>query len=271
MTRPTAIRRPAGRAGFTLLEMMVSCVVFMLLSALLLQVFGTISKANDGTHRRSEILGQAIGALERVNYDLKSAVRSGGANMAVLKSVDSDHNDALIFVSSVSSAGTPAATRNLSVVEYGITAKPAGDPDFSGWPDVPAFSRTVRTFAWGDDLGSLLPFTSITAAAAVAGGTTQQISPGVIRCEICFQLWDGSVVAAPPSDWSQVRALVCGIVVVDRKTAASLVAAGQPDLASYFPKADDGQLPCAAWNGVIAKLPPAARQTVRIYEYTLSI
>ncbi len=270
---PMALRSALRTIGPRQLgEMLVSCVVFSILDGLLLQAFNSISATSNLSQSRAEILRQAIGALERVNDDLTALVQTGEWKMLVIKGSDaSGKNDALIFLGPVSAPVQPAGPRNLSLVRYGIDERSPGAPSFGGWPSMPAFSRTVKPFAWSDDLGSLLPITEASAASALGSAAPQQIAPGVIRYEICFQLWDGTIAAEEPSDKTSIRAIICGIVVVDKDAISQLPGAQRESLAAQFPKVAPHQRPLEAWQGVIEKLPSSVRKTIRIYEQTISI
>ncbi|XHR30441.1 MAG: type II secretion system protein J [Chthoniobacteraceae bacterium] len=260
-----------NRQAYSLIELLVSCAVFLILIGVTLQIFKTVSHISDASQRRMETMKQAMSALERVSYDLHEAVHSGSANLLVIKNADPCGNDALVFVATVASSSTPESPRLLSVVKYSIAEKTSGTPDFGGWPTIPAFSRTVRPLSWSDDLGAILPLSETTSATAVASGSTQQVSPGVIRYGICFQRWDGSIVANPPSDPAQVRALICGIVAIDKIAATRLSAAQRTTLASQFATLKDGERPFSVWKNSLNTLPQATRETVRIYEQVISI
>lgn len=268
----TNARWSSGRKcfrAFTLIEMLASCTVFTVLSLLLLQISATVSSTVKSSQAISEVLRQAIGALERVTYDLNDLVQSGDWKLLVVKGTGAAGNDSLIFLAPVDAATQPTGPRQLSLVRYGIEDRAAGVPSFGDWPAMPAFSRAVRPFAWNDDLGAYLPLTEATADAALGGTQSQQIAPGVIRLEVCFQLWDGSITASEPSDATSIRALICGVVVVDRQAAVRLSATDRANLPSLFPKAKDAQRPLEAWRDSIGNLPPIARKTVRTYEQTI--
>lgn len=266
--RPSPLR---SRGAFTLVEILVAGAVFAILAGLLLQVFGSLTASTSSSQARSEALRQAIGALERVDRDLAGFVQSGKWKLLVVKGTGASGNDSLVFLAPVSTAKLPAAPRQLSLVRYGIESRAADTPSFGGWPEMPAFSRTARTFSWDDDLGAYLPFTESAANAALSGAEPQQIAPGVIRCEVCFQLWDGSIVAEEPADPAGIRAIICGIVAVDRQSVAKLSASERDSVASRFPKAGLHQRPLEAWRGSIEQLPPAVRKTIHVYEQTISI
>jgi type II secretory pathway pseudopilin PulG len=251
--------------------MLVSCTVFAVLSVMLLQVFSTISLSANSSKARSEVLRQAIGALERVNYDLDGIVQSGDWSLLVVKGTGTAGNDSLIFLAPVNASQQPAGPRQLSLVRYAIENRTADSPSFGGWPAMPAFSRAVRPFSWNDDLGAYLPFSEVTAETALIGTESQQIAPGVIRYEVCFQLWDGTITATEPTDTTTIRALICGIVSLDRQTAIKLSSAQLESLPTLFPKARDSQRPLEAWSGSIEHLPLVARKTVHIYEQTIPL
>gem|GEM_PF-6470375 len=251
--------------------MLVACAVFAILAALMLHVLGTVMASTNSSRARSEVLRQAIGALERVHRDLSGLVQSGKWRLLVVKGTGSAGDDAIVFLAPLNAARKPTDPRQLSLVRYGIEPRPANAPSFGEWPEVPAFSRTARAFSWGDDLGAYLPFTESTAKAALSNAEPQQIAPGVIRYEVCFQLRDGSIVPDEPADRASIRALICGIVAVDRQSLARLPASERDGVANRFPKAKSNQRPLEAWRGSIEQLPPAVRQTIHVYEQTIPI
>lgn len=271
MTHRSFPSRLRANSAFTLIELLAACAVFAILAALLLQVLGSVTASTSSSRARSEVLRQAIGALERVHRDLAGLVQSGKWKLLVVKGSGSAGNDALVFLAPLNAARQPAAPRQLSLVRYGIDPRAAGAPSFGEWPEMPAFSRTARAFSWGDDLGAYLPFTESKAKAALSAAEPQQIAPGVIRYEVCFQLRDGSIVTDEPADPASIRALICGVVAVDRQSIARLPAAERDGVASRFPKAQPNQRPLEAWRGSIEQLPPAVRQTIHIYEQTIPI
>ncbi len=260
-----------ARGAFTLVELLVSTAVFAILAALLLQVFGSVTASAKASRARTEVLRQAVGALERLHRDLSGLVQSGKWKLLVVKGDGVAGNDAIIFLAPLPAAHVPEAPRRLSLVRYGIEPPPAGAPSPGDWPGVPAFARTARAFSWNDDLGSFLPLTEAAAGTALANVEPQQIAPGVIRYEICFQLRDGSIVAEEPADPTTIRALICGIVAVDRQSLARLPEGERESVAARFPKVQSNQRPLEAWRGAVDQLPSAVRQTIHVYEQTISI
>jgi len=257
--------------AFTLVELLAATAVFVLLMGLLMQVLGSVSGTSDLSQRRLEVLRQAITALQRVEFDLRDTIRTGGSGIFVSKGGSGNINDELYFFAPVSGSTSPTAPRKLSLVKYGVSSPTSDQPSFGQWPEMPSLSRTVRPFGWGDDIGRLLPLSGSVASAAVADGDTQKISPSIIRYEICFQQWNGSITSQPPSDWSSVRALVIGVVAIDRKAASRLSQGERDSLASQFAKPGSGDHPSAKWNDVIGNLPQSVREGIRIYEQTISI
>ncbi len=257
--------------AFTLIELLAATAVFILLMGLLMQVLGSVSSTSDLSQRRLEVLRQAITALQRVEFDLRDTIRTGGSGIFVSKGGSGNINDELYFLAPVSGSTSPTEPRKLSLVKYGVDAPGTQQPSFGQWPEMPALSRTVVPFGWKDDVGKLFPLTSSSAASAASGGDTQQISPSIIRYEICFQQWNGTITSQPPSDWSSVRALLVGVVAIDRKAASRLTQGERDSLASKFEKPGANDRPSAKWNDVIGNLPQSVREGIRIYEQTISI
>ncbi|GAT35331.1 type II secretory pathway, component PulJ [Terrimicrobium sacchariphilum] len=263
--------KPRSNGAFTLVELLAATAVFILLMGLLMQVLGSVSSTSDLSQRRLEVLRQAITALQRVEFDLRETIHTGGSGIFVNKGGSGNINDELYFFAPVSGSTSPAAPRKLSLVKYGVSSPATDQPSFGQWPEMPSLSRTVRPFGWGDDVGKLLPLSDTAASTAIAAGDTQQISPSIIRYEICFQQWNGTISSQPPSDWASVRALIIGVVAIDRKAASRLTQGERDSLASQFAKPGANDRPSAKWNGVIANLPQSVREGIRIYEQTISI
>lgn len=257
--------------AFTLIELLAATVVFILLMGLLMQVLGSVSSTSDLSQRRLEVLRQAISALQRVEFDLRETIRTGGSGIFVNKGGSGNINDELYFLAPVSGSTSPTEPRKLSLVKYGVASPGAAQPSFGQWPEMPALSRTVVPFDWADDVGRLLPLSASTTASAATGGDTQQISPSVIRYEICFQQWNGTITSQPPTDLSSVRALLIGVVAIDKKAASRLTQGERDSLAVRFEKPKDGVRPSAKWNDEIGNLPQSVREGIRIYEQTISI
>lgn len=258
--------------AFTLVELLAATAVFVLLMGLLMQVLGSVSSTSDLSQRRIEILRQAISALQRVEFDLRDTIRTGGSGIFVVKGGSGNINDSLYFLAPVSASTGPSGDpRKLSLVRYGVASPATGQPSFGQWPEMPALSRTVKPFGWDDDIGTLLPLTASGAEDVLSKGDIQQISPGIIRYEICFQQWDGTITSQPPSSWSSVRALLIGVVAIDRKAASRLTQGERDSLALKFDKPGNNDRPSAKWNGVIGNLPQSVREGIRIYEQTISI
>ncbi len=265
------LRRRDIRA-FSLLEMLAASAVLSVLMVLLIQVLGTLSTTSSSSQRRSEMMKQAIGAFERVHFDLKERIQTGGTSILVVKGDSASVNDTLWFIAPVSASvnHTPNEPRKLSLIRYGIQPRPSGQPGFDGWPDMSVFSRSVVPFAWGNNIGNFLPLTSSQVSSAVGDAETQSVSPSIIRFEICFQKWDGTVVDNPPDDFSAVRALIFGMVSVDKNAVGRLTSSERAALAAKFPKPSNNQRPASAWNSVVASLPSNLKATLRIYEQTIS-
>lgn len=259
--------------GFTLVELLAATAVFILLMGLLMQVLGSVSRTSDASQRRLEVLRQAIAALQRVEFDLRDSLHTGGAGILVKKGVvgAGNINDELYFLAPVTGVRSVADPRKLSLVKYGVDS-PSGQPSFGQWPDMPTLSRTVHPYGWDDYVSNILPLTLSSVANVASPDETQKISPSIIRYEICFQKWDGTITNLPPTDPSTVRALVIGVVAIDRKAASRLTQGERDSLASKFEKPrTDGITPSAAWNGNIGNLPQSVREGIRIYEQTISI
>ncbi len=252
--------------AFTLIELLAACAIFMVLIVMATQVFGSVSSTAALAQRRLEILKQVVGAMERLRFDLQGLVTTGEARLWVEKN-ENGGSDALYFAAPVAASASPADPRKLSVVRFGIEPRPDGAPSDNGWPDEAAFSRTVFPVEWNEDLGPVFSGKALPAAK----GETQQISPGLIRYEICFQLWDGTISATAPDDWRDIRALICGVVAIDRRAANLLSPDQLRALPDHFPDPKNGQRPSEAWAGSLDGLPKPVRETLRIYEEVISI
>ena len=255
-----------GRRAFTLIELLAACVAFAILITMLLQVFGSVSTTAGLAQRRLEILKQVVGAMERMRFDLQGLLANGNARLWVEKN-ENGVSDALYFAAPVAASSRPQDARKLSLVRFGIEPRPPGSPSGTGWPETEALSRTVFPVGWDEDIGPVFSG----KAKPAAKGETQQIAPGLVRYEVCFQLWDGAISATAPEDWRDIRALICGVVAIDR-VAASRVSANQlRSLAGHFPDPKPGQRPAEAWAGSLDGLPKPIRETLRVYEEVISI
>ncbi len=240
---------------------------------LLMQVLGSVSRNSDASQRRLEVLRQAISAIQRVEFDLRDSIHTGGAGILVKKGGAGNINDELYFVAPVTATKNGGDPRKLSLVKYGVESPGTQQPSFGQWPDMPTLSRTVRPYGWADYVSDIFPLSASSVADAVRDGDTQKISPSIIRYEICFQQWNGTIVNQPPKkDWSSVRALLISVVAIDRKAASRLTQGERDSLASKFEKPrEDGDRPAEQWNDVIGNLPQSVREGIRIYEQTISI
>lgn len=259
-------------SGLTLVELLVSCAVFAMLLVLLLQAFGTIASTTRHSRVRNELLRQAITTVERISHDLARVVRTGGLKLVI---TSTGINDSLAFVGEVDSANLPANPRRLSIVRFGVSPLPQDAPALGDWPSGPVFSRDVLPLDWADDLSGILPFSDATVSSLLNQTTgdvdRQQISPGVIRFEARFQLHDGSTTTVAPVSPSELRAIIIGIVVIEKNTFQRLSSSERDSLPAAFPKIVAPQRPLEIWQNALNQLPPSLQSGIQIYEHTLSL
>lgn len=269
MGKRTLIKSASHRlAGFTLVELLVAGAVFILMTTVILQLFGSVATTSNVSQRRLDILKQATSALDRLAFDVRNHLRTGGVTLLVRKDADGVGNDEVVFAAPVSSYAQTGNERQMAIVRYGIAARPQGSVDLTGWSTEDGFSREIEPLQWADQVEAKL-----TAAGASGFSATgsQQVAPGVIRLEVAFQLWDNSIVSTPPADMLQARALVVAVVALDKKAANSLSASELKALPARFGNASNNQRPSENWQGTLGDLPAPVRETLHVYEKTIPL
>lgn len=234
------------RAGFTLVELLVSIVILGILvlgvAAVLNYSANTIRTNNAG-----------LDALRAGEASFSTLARDVGL-MVIRPDVDygfvkTSGNDSISFYARTIGliSGTTSAVRPLSTVAYRIglatdgkprleyAAKPVGWADSTGAPQMKVAARISDTSQVRLDGTGTLSLPSDSEFTSLAGE--------IVRLEVCFLIQEKAsdpprLVAAPPAKIEHVKALVAAVVVLDER-GRNLVP-NLATLAGLFPDATDG-------------------------------
>lgn len=284
--------------GFTLLETIVACAVFILLAALIMQVLIATSQSTRLSVRSLEAAGQARLTLDRIGMDLAGALRRKDAFFGP----GTNNANLLLFLSFVQSASGPASSpsgnRGLSSIAYRMANDPANGNRI-------CLQRGSKALHWSDagfaGLGADGQPVAIPTGLQPAQADFDVLASGVLRMCIGYQLYPdnqtatlangaviprarGQIVYSPPMrmvngapagvDAGRISSLVVALVSIDPDSLKFLSASQVADLAGAFPDpAAIDELPAHLWvpkannaDELPTTVPLPARQSLRVFQ-----
>ncbi|MDR1146288.1 MAG: hypothetical protein LBK71_09155 [Verrucomicrobiales bacterium] len=174
--KPTAQRRP-GRAGFTLVEMLVAETVFLLLLVLVMQVVFTVTKISTDQKQQADALAVARQALDRMQLDWMARVRRADVTADFYKTTG---NDSLGLLCQMRAYDGSRAS--LSAVAYRINPERA----VGGQTDWQVFERGVTGFDWEGAEALTLPLHMADWRDRFTADDYEILARNVFRLELSF-------------------------------------------------------------------------------------
>lgn len=235
-------------AGFTLVELLAAIAVMGILFAMCFQIISSISQLTTGSAKEMDSLSQSRTALDRIGLDMEARVRD--SQVAVLF-VKRSGNDEFAFYSE---SNRGSSTRLSQLVAYRVASA--------------ELERAAVATSW--EVSNPLLFTPGTASLPTAS-TYQNLADSVFRLEVLFLLRStNQLTVTAPTSWSDVAAVVVGVVALDA-TSRKMVTSAQLDaLAAYFPDAVNGRTLLDLWSPLLSNvhtvIPLKAAPGVRIYQ-----
>jgi hypothetical protein len=280
-----------GREGaFTLAELVVTVGVLVLLVLLFTQLLNNAASITTLGHKQMDADSQARQLLDRMAIDFAQWVKRSDLDFFAKGTVAPNSvggamtgNDQIAFYSAVPGYYPPTGSQSpVSLVAYRVNS-------LSGAAAFNKLERLGKGLVWNGSSSDIpvvfMPLT-IGPSAAVPLGTWpnavsssasdaayETIGPRVFRFEYCYLLKsNGSLSITPPSDVSQIAAIVADIAVIDSKSKVLLndtqitSLAGQ--LVDYAAGMTPGQLRNNWQNTLNANttLPRPALSGIRLYE-----
>jgi len=285
-TAPRTVRATAHEGAFTLAELVVSVSVLVLLVLLFTQLLNNAATITTLGHKQMDVDSQARQLLDRMAIDFAQLVKRSDVDFFAKGTVAPNSvggamagNDQIAFYSAVSGYYPPTGSQSpVSLVAYRVNS-------LSGTTAFNKLERLGKGLVWNGVSNNDVPvvFMPLTIAAtwpaatssslADPNGNYEIIGPRVFRFEYCYLLRaDGSLSITPPSDISQIAAIVADIAVIDSKSKVLLndtqitSLAGQ--LVDYAAGMTPGQLRNNWQNTLNANttLPRPALSGIRLYE-----
>jgi hypothetical protein len=247
--------------------MLVALVVMALLVGLLAQVTTLTSQAISLNARKLDTAGQARVVFDRLSSDLAARPHRSDLGMLLVKAIG---NDSFQFYSEVPGY---SGARQISAVGYRVQESTFGR--------LYQLERGAIGTDWGPTAGPN-PFVQFLPASLTAVSNSdpnyEVLANGVFRLEYCYLLNTGALKnESTQSDYSDVKALVVAIGVLD-STSRQLVTTSQlQQLSADLPDCVEGQNPISGWNtalnqsGFGAEIPLKAIQDIRVYQRTIYV
>jgi prepilin-type N-terminal cleavage/methylation domain-containing protein len=286
-----------GRAGFTLVEILVAIVILGLLTLAMAEIFGGASKIVSQSDQSVGALDAGEATLGQIGLDISRMVLRDDVDYDFTKQTG---NDRLSFYARTvgynSKATSATSPRPLSVVSYQMGVNPSNATATS--PQL-NYGMLQIDPAWG----SALPTgaSAFTLSALVAGVQTQYLDPAVggdlpmpqsyttlaheiIRFEYCFLLKTDPVstdttpkllsaevptgLGTPPEPAiDNIAGLVVAVVVVDPRSRVLFPSGADVALAGKFGEAKDNQDIRTLWVPILT---PATLKLVNVPAPALS-
>jgi prepilin-type N-terminal cleavage/methylation domain-containing protein len=263
---------PTRRAGFTLIELVVSMAILTIMLTMVLQITNSARNAVKLTESKSNNDAIARRAFDRISRDLAQIVIRDDAR---IEFKSNPGNDQIAFLSRTKgfTASGGAGDRDVSLVSYSILYDPTlGDKLLRGssgnlFADAPAAALK---------LNASLPF------PVVSEDNLQMLSNNVIRFEVEYLIQGGSGVTqeiTAPATSQNLRGLVVTLVTLDDWGRRAIKPDSLESLAANFKDATIGKRTLETWNlkrdelakSSIAGLPKDALQSIRCYQRTFLI
>ncbi len=263
---------PTRRAGFTLIELVVSMAVLTIMLTMVLQITDSTRNAVKLTESKSNNDAIARQAFDRISRDLAQIVIRDDAR---IEFKSNPGNDQIAFLTHTKgfAAGGSTGDRDVSLVSYSILYDATvGEKLLRGssgnlFADAPAAALK---------LDASLPF------PAVSQDNLQMLSNNVIRFEVEYLIQGVTGVTqeiTAPATSQNLRGLVITLVTLDDWGRRAIKPDRLESLAANFTDAATGKHTLKTWNlkrdelakSGIAGLPKAALQSIRCYQRTFLI
>jgi prepilin-type N-terminal cleavage/methylation domain-containing protein len=263
---------PTRRAGFTLIELVVSMAVLTIMLTMVLQITNSARNAVKLTESKSNNDAIARRAFDRISRDLAQIVIRDDARIEFKSNPGNDQISFLTRAKGFTAAGD-AGDRDVSLVSYSILY------------DATAGERLLRgscgnLFAVASPaalkLDASLPF------SAVSPDNLQLLSNNVIRFEVEYLIQGASGVTqeiTAPATSQNLRGLVITLVTLDDWGRRAIKPDHLESLTANFTDAATGKQTLKTWSlkrdelakSGIAGLPKDALQSIRCYQRTFMI
>jgi prepilin-type N-terminal cleavage/methylation domain-containing protein len=260
-------QRPHSARAFSLVELMAAVTVLAILSGMVFQIISSSSKATKGSMNKLDSLEQARLVLDRLGLDLAAAVRRKDLPFEYDKNAAGDSNDELRFYAHTLAYGAPE--RRVSALSY-VVQPAAGS--LGG-------RKQLQRAGFGMDWSGVASpgFSGSFPTPAPTG--YQTLGSDIFRFEICFFRKNtaaglAGLVSTPPSDLSDISALLIGVAVVDAEASKILDAGDINSLVNALKDPPDGVSPEEQWTADLqnliqsSSLPKRALQGIRIFQRT---
>ncbi len=253
--------RRVSSAAFTLVEVLVAEVVFLILMLVVVQlIFGVIQTAAT-QKKRMDSLDDARQSLDRLSLDWTSRVRRSDLPGAFTRQTASATNAPNAQISFLTQAQAYSGARHLAWVTYevnNITQVNQGSQSTS----TPALERGILGYNWALSDGTPNPLMTFPSGASAPLGTAtiEPLANTVFRVEYCFlqkvpaTVPPATTTSAFTTNFSlylnspNLVGIVVAVASLDQQTRQNLTQSQLVALGNALPSVSDGQDPQAQWT-----------------------
>lgn len=248
----------AKARGFTLMELLVSSTVLILLVVTIAGITDSTSRVTSLSDRRMTADSGARQVLDRIGSDFDRSLQR--EDLPDLIEQQSGNDRITFFAQSEGYKGD----RGISEISYTV---PSGEH---------VLRRGVLGTSWSTSGTSINLAFSTTTIPVIPAENYEIVASDVFRFEIAFLMANGSIVAkadrlvspANTPDAQKVRALIVGIVALDRKARASLPNGDVAQLSALFLDAENNKDLLDRWSNALegSSLPTPVLNSVHMYQ-----
>jgi prepilin-type N-terminal cleavage/methylation domain-containing protein len=260
------------RAGFTLIELIVTMSILSIILVMALQVTESARNSIRLTESKSSNDAVARETFERINRDLSQMVVRKDARVE-FKSKSGNDAFAFLTCSKGFTAAGAVGDRGVSLVSYALLH----DVTLGG-----KLVRGSRGHLFGDVASDALKLDNSIPFPTIVPDNLQTLTYNVIRFEVEY-LVQGStgvtIEVTPPATTDNLRGLVITLVTLDDRGRRAIKPDRLDDLANRFPDAANGENTLKTWSrkrddmakSGIPGLQKDVLQSIRCYQRTFLI
>jgi type II secretory pathway pseudopilin PulG len=286
-----------GSAGFTLVELLVAEVVFLILMFVVVQlIFGVLQSAAV-QKKRMDVLDDARQALDRLSLDWSARVRRSDVLGSFTRQPGSSSSAPNAQISFLTQAQAYSGARHLSWVTYEVDnltqVNQGGQATLT-----PALARGILGYNWSstDSGGGANPLMTFPTGNIAPAGTptVEPMANNVFRFDYCFL--QKAPAAVPPAttssafttnpslylNSSNLVGVVVAVAALDQQSRQILSQSQLVKLGNALPAVPDGQSPETAWTATLndgtfaaavkaAGVPQSVAGAVRVFQRVLYI
>lgn len=239
--------------AFTLLEVLVGAVVFLILSILAFQMISASRDVSSKEKTRMRALSECRFALDRLRFDLGSLYLREDLQPDFSKM---PNDDRLLFYSAVNAS---EGERKLTSVEYRLS---------NG-----LLERGTRGADWSQEKGVRF---NLTTPESPSITDFQTVAEGIIRFEFVYIRKSDGLYTNNQPDLKDIAGIIVGMAVIDPFVFERLSPDERKSIRDALSDPDEGQTPMECWQDIVfssvgtTSIPLSAIKSLRFYQRTYS-